>query len=277
MKRQPPMLSNPAAPPRASARARRMGWVLILLCIQSTAPWGLSQPKADIQRNPSPDASRIRTEGAFVVSNVLNQVPANPILTRGSLSIRNGAGQTHRVPFVHEIKLNSTGWQSIYRVEGSNAATILISQAAGTANQYAFRKGEDSNSAPVQMSDPVQTTLPFAGSDFSVGDLGLEFLHWPDQRLLMSELRRGQSCRVIESTNPDPRPGAYSRVVSWIDIDSGGIVHADAYDDHHELLKQFDPREFKKVNGQWQLTEMEIRNRKTRSRTRIEFDVTPAK
>jgi len=106
-----------------------------------------------------------------------------------------------------------------------------------------------------------------------VGDLGLEFLHWPKQLLLKHELRRSQSCDVLESTNPNPAPGAYARVVSWIDIDSGGIVHADAYDFKNELLKQFDPKELKKVRGQWQLEEMEIRNRQTGSRTRIELDL----
>jgi hypothetical protein len=37
------------------------------------------------------------------------------------------------------------------------------------------------------------------------------------------------------------------------------------------LLKVFDPKSFKKVNGQWELQDMEIRNVQTKSRTRIEF------
>jgi YD repeat-containing protein len=113
--------------------------------------------------------------------------------------------------------------------------------------------------------------IPFAGSDFWIADLGLEFLHWPKQRLVRKELRRGQSCDVLESTNPDPRPGGYRRVVSWLDIDTGGIVHADAYDANDRLLKQFDPKEFTKIKGEWQLEEMEIRNRQKGSKTRIDF------
>ena len=115
--------------------------------------------------------------------------------------------------------------------------------------------------------------MPFAGSDFWLADLGLEFLHWPGQRLLKKEMRRGQSCNVLESVDTQPAAGGYSRVVSWLDIDTGGIVHAEAYGAQNNLLKEFDPKEFKKVNGRWELREMEIRNVKERSSTRLEFNL----
>ena len=39
------------------------------------------------------------------------------------------------------------------------------------------------------------------------------------------------------------------------------------------LLKEYDTKKLKKVNGQWQVEEMEIRNDQTGSRTRLEFDL----
>jgi hypothetical protein len=114
---------------------------------------------------------------------------------------------------------------------------------------------------------------PFANSDFWLADLGLEFFHWPEQRLLKSEMRSGRSCRVLESLNPAPAPGAYARVVSWIDNETSGIVHAEAYDLKNKRLKEFDPKEFKKIKGQWQLQEMRIENNQTGSRTWIEFNL----
>ena len=84
---------------------------------------------------------------------------------------------------------------------------------------------------------------------------------------------RSRECTVLESTNPDPSTNGYSRVVSWIDEETLGIVHAEAYDAQNKLLKEFDPKSFKKVNGQWELQEMEIRNVQTGSRSRIEFDL----
>ena len=72
-------------------------------------------------------------------------------------------------------------------------------------------------------------------------------------------MRRGQSCNVLESVNPQPVPGAYARVKSWIDIDTGGIIYAEAYDPRGKLLKEFKPKsESRRCTGQWQLQEMEI-------------------
>ena len=86
-------------------------------------------------------------------------------------------------------------------------------------------------------------------------------------------MKRSRGCSVLESTNPNPTTNGYSRVVSWIDEESGGIVQAEAYDFNGKLLKEFAPKSFKKVNGQWELQEMEIRNVQTGSRTRLEFDL----
>ena len=73
-------------------------------------------------------------------------------------------------------------------------------------------------------------------------------------------MRHSKSCDVLESVNPAPVPGGYARVVSWIMIESPhGIVHADAYDAQGELIKRFDPKTLEKVQGEYQLEEMEIR------------------
>ena len=118
--------------------------------------------------------------------------------------------------------------------------------------------------------------LPFAGSDFWVADLGLEFLHWPQQRVLKKEMRKGQSCAVLESVNPHPVRGGYLRVVSWVGVnhpDEIVLIHADGYDDQDKKLKEFDPKNLEKVNGAYQLESMEMRNVQTNSRTLIEFDL----
>jgi len=143
----------------------------------------------------------------------------------------------------------------------------------GTKANYYMLKTDSGDSVRTQTFSGAETMTPFADSDFWVADLGLEFLHWPAQRVLKHEMKRGQACKVLESTNPEPATSGYSRVVSWIDNDTLGIVQAEAFDAKGELLKEFAPKEFKKVNGQWQLQEMEIRNVQTGSRTRLEFNL----
>ncbi len=115
--------------------------------------------------------------------------------------------------------------------------------------------------------------IPFAGSDFWLCDLGLEFFHWPQQKVLKKEFHRQCSCTVLESTNPNPSTNSYSRVVCWIDEDSLGIVEAYAYDTKGNKLKNFYPKNFEKVNGQYQLQSMVMENAQTGSKSVMEFEL----
>jgi hypothetical protein len=86
-------------------------------------------------------------------------------------------------------------------------------------------------------------------------------------------MRHSKSCDVLESINPQPVPGGYARLVSWLMIEQPhGIIHADAYDARGERIKYFDPKSLEKVQGEYQLESMEIRNRKAGTRTIIKFD-----
>jgi YD repeat-containing protein len=79
---------------------------------------------------------------------------------------------------------------------------------------------------------------------------------------------------VLESINPQPVPGGYSCVVSWLIFDPPhGIVHADAYDARGHRIKQFDPKNIEKVQGEYQLEAMEMSGGKAGTRTVIEFDL----
>jgi hypothetical protein len=115
--------------------------------------------------------------------------------------------------------------------------------------------------------------MAFCQSDFWAVDLGLEFLHWPGQKILRGDTAHGRLCKVLESTNPDPSTNGYSRVLCWIDNEMLGIVEAEAYDARNKKLKEFSPKDFKKVNGQWQVGSMEIDNVQTGSRTWLKFDL----
>ncbi|HVU26756.1 MAG TPA: outer membrane lipoprotein-sorting protein [Verrucomicrobiae bacterium] len=115
--------------------------------------------------------------------------------------------------------------------------------------------------------------IPFANSDFWLCDLGLEFFHWPEQKVLKKEVHRSRGCTVLESTNPNPGTNGYSRVVSWIDNETLGIVEAYAYDAKGKKLKDFYPKDFKKVDGQWQVQTLVMENVQTKSRSVLEFDV----
>ena len=211
------------------------------------------------------------------MSELLAQQPTENSEWRGVLRIRGRDRQTTTIPITGRIIVEKHGWKVVYSTTATNkigAEMLTVVRSTNAANQYLYSKA----AADSGLGDPRQlagqeANLALAGSDFWLSDLGLEFFHWPQQRLLKKELRRGQSCDVLESVNPQPTTNGYSRVVSWIDIDSGGIVHAEAYDQAQKKIKVFEPKEFKKINGRWELREMEIHNEKTGSRTRLEFDL----
>ncbi|MBI3848882.1 MAG: outer membrane lipoprotein-sorting protein [Verrucomicrobia bacterium] len=223
------------------------------------------------------EPSKAEIEGRALVSDLLAQKPVENSEWRGILKIRGRDRQTTTIPITGRIIVEENGWKVVYATSATNkigAEMLTVVRSTNAANQYLYAKAaaDSALGAPRQLPGQ-EANLALAGSDFWLTDLGLEFFQWPVQRLLKKELRRGQSCDVLESVNPHPTTNGYVRVVSWIDIDTGGIVHAEAYDQGKKLLKEFDPKEFKKVNGRWELQEMEIRNVKTGSRTRLEFDL----
>ena len=207
----------------------------------------------------------------------------------GVLKIRNAKGMTTTVPVKFETIVTKTNWLNIYEISNSTYKSgkffKLMVTHIGVSNEYlasfpmvnADVSWGTLNCYTQIVTIPIQsdakTMVPFANSDFWLCDLGLEFFHWPAQKVLKKEVKRSRGCTVLESTNPDPATNGYSRVVSWIDGESGGIVQAQAYDANNKLLKEFYPKDFKKVKGQWQVERLDIDNVQTGSHTRLEFDL----
>jgi len=230
------------------------------------------------------DLSDAQIQGRKLAQQLCKAQPADNFTNTGVLQIRDGAGKTSKIPIKFETIVTTTNWSSIYELSPRDFVTnapvpikLVVLHDSSNSNQYrlTFCFGGDPGRRWTKDRSDIVVILSFAG-DFWVADLGLEFFHWPEQKILKREMRRGRACKVLESTNPNPSTNGYSRVVSWIDNESGGIVQAEAYDFKNKLLKEFAPKSFKKVNGQWELQEMEIRNVQTGSRTRLEFDDFPS-
>jgi hypothetical protein len=175
-----------------------------------------------------------------------------------------------------EVLLHTNSWSTVYRArfpDGRREVLTVVNPEEGMPHYILHRASGDGNITETRPSRPDEMFLSFAGTDFWFVDLGMAFLHWPDQRWVKRETRRTRACEVLESRNPLVTPGAYQRVVTWIDIETGGIVRAEAYDSRNELLKEFSPGSFARVGTRYELRDMEIRNVQTDSRTTLQFDV----
>ena len=109
--------------------------------------------------------------------------------------------------------------------------------------------------------------IGLARSSFTLSDLGLEFLHWPKQKTIRKQRRKSRSCHVLESSRSDSE--GTLRVLSWVDIKSGGILAADFYSADGKVRKRFSVKGLTKKDGQWQVDEMEMRDVAERTRSRL--------
>jgi len=221
---------------------------------------------------PALDPVQAQQEARALVAGMLSQRPAGT--NTGWLKIRKANSEQRQIPMRFEIWSTANGSTSVYEVKDPSLpgreTRLVVMRTDGQPTKYLLSQ----NNQPAQTLMGNETMVPFAGSDFYIADLGLEFLQWPQQRLIKKEMRKSRFCEVLESTNPHPATEGYSRVICWVEQEAPhGIVHADAYDAKGKLFKRFDPTEFEKVQGQYQLQEMEIRNLKVDSKTRIEFDL----
>lgn len=235
---------------------------------------GLPSPKANTGLN-APDR-----EAILLVRDLISQQPAKELTLSGLFKIRTSEGRRVEVPVTYSIHLTGTNWQSVYETKKSGALgpeRLVVSHRSEGPNQYDFTRISPDGSRTNSMSlTGNAAAVRFAGTDFMLSDLGMEFLHWPQQRLVRDAritMRQGRPCRVLESMNPEPAPlEGYSRVVSWIDADFDNVVYAEAYDREGKKFKVFSLRHFTKVNGRWQVKDLELRDDKADTRTVLEFD-----
>ncbi len=187
----------------------------------------------------------------------------------GVLQITSRDDTVRFVPIASDISVTPTNWVVTYRsmpTNGAAAETLTITHAAGQPSRYVQVIGAGSPAAA-----PLHAT--FAGSDFCLIDLGLEFFHWPKQRRLGHEMSNSRSCHVLESIDPKATDAGYARVKSWVDIEYNGIIRAEAYDRAGKRVKEFKVDSFRKVDGRYQLESMKIRSRATGQETELEFDL----
>jgi hypothetical protein len=242
----------------------------LFLSLCSLAPKPIERPRPI---EPAEGARQARV----LIAQMLAARPEESATNTGRLKIRDREGNQSELAVRFELSTAGNKVVSLYEAAGAESrslvARLTVVHSDNQPNQYELLQGTGSGTRARSLSGK-EAMIPFAGSDFWLADLGLEFLHWPQQRILYKDMRHSQSCDVLESRNPDPAANGYARVVSWVDIDAPhGVVHADAYDAADKRVKQFDPKSVKKIQGEYKLEAMEMLDERTGSRSVITFDL----
>jgi hypothetical protein len=251
---------------------------LLLLLVSSCICFG---QRATDPRPAPLDPVLAEKEAHALVAEILAVRPEQNVTNTGWITITDSEGKERKIPVRFEVMPTPTNLFTVYQTLPSAGAPgglkLTVIHSEGQPNRYLLFDPATSGATNTVAKEltRAQIMAPFAGSDFWIADFGLEFLHWPKQRLLeRNVISHHKACRRLESINPSPVPGGYARVESWIMIESPhGLMHADAYDAQRNVLKHFDPKNIEKVEGEYQLKEIEIRNPNTDSQTVIEFNL----
>lgn len=232
----------------------------------------LTATAADPSKSAGPgqviyDAARAAELGKELIQQLRSASPPSSFTNTGTLRIKARRQPPVKLAYECRVEVTPTHWTSYYSVtSGTNKLPgFTVAHRAGQPNVYRDDAGT--------VLTGSQLEAAFAGSDFWLFDLGLEFFQWPEQRVLRWEMRSHVGCKVLESRTPSPAATGYARVLSWIHDESLGIVLAEAYDARGKLMKEFRPRDFEKVNGEWRLRELEMETVKAGSFSTLTFDL----
>lgn len=208
-------------------------------------------------------------EGQKLARELRSVFPAEAVTFNGVMRISAPGAEPREMPLQSKVVIGKDSWSSVYTAKraGGEVETLTVRHFMEKPNEYEWSRG----GTTLKFSGE-KATNSFAGSDFALLDLGLEFFHWSTQLLATREMRKGRGCDVLESR--PVQTNLYARVLSWIDQESRaegqpGLLMAEAYDQNGKVLKEFEIKGFKKG----QVREMELRNRQTKTSTRLVFEI----
>jgi hypothetical protein len=241
--------------------------ILLVLSALLFLPWALL-PRA---QSPDPQAQAL-------VRQILAQRPGEAFQVQGQVRLRHADRRRTLIPLSYTLLPGEEEWREIYETRAAGlvpAERLVIVHRAGQSNQYLHAQAQADGRfrEPVLLEGP-EAAIPFASSDYWLSDLGLEFLHWPEQRMAETQIkmRATRPAIAIESINPNPHPNTYARVVSWIDAEHHIILRAEAFDLNRRKFKTFFLSRFRRMaDGGWFPRELVMENARTDSETRIEL------
>ena len=204
-------------------------------------------------------------DGNQLAKTIRNLIPEENVEIRATMEVIERENKRLETEVVIQVeKLGLAQWQTTYKAKRDEDVSEhwRVRREIGQLNRYEH-KG--------RLAKRTEILSSMAGSSFYIADFGMEFLHWPSQTVLKTQRRKSRLCHVLESRNPKPAEGEYHRVVSWVDKETGGILLADIYKAEAKPVKRFAVKGLTKKDGRWQVDEMEMRDTKTRARSRLYF------
>lgn len=192
---------------------------------------------------------------------------------RGSLQTKSRRGDRISQTILFRPNVNGNPNHSefiVSRLDGNHLWFTILRSRQQTP-LYFLSNGDSQLGKPLL---PQERMSSFAGSEFWPADLGLEFFYWPHQKILSNvriKMRKGVACRVLESRKQTAVDFGYCLVRSWISREHFGLVYAEAYNSAGKRIKTFEVSDVQKIDGQWKVSELRIRDEVAKSTTKLIF------
>jgi hypothetical protein len=177
---------------------------------------------------------------------ILRDVRASQALHHEALNgrLRNGASV---IPFRIVF-----GGETVKYEFTNPAATIVLRLDEKDSKLSEVTKGGAERISGARFSDAVR------GSDLSYEDLSMRFLYWSKAAVQGEELKLFRKCWVVRVEPPQVTDSQYSKVVLWVDKDSGALMQAEAFDRLGKFARRFKVISGQKIDGAWYLKQMRI-------------------
>lgn len=212
-----------------SKKARRGTRCAVLLAVLVAMVLTVPPAKSESAENPDP---RVLLRVARLAS------AGQTVSLRGQL--RSG---TVKMPFV--LQVNNGNLRYVFPQSGRVLEVHLGDDASGVYDSKGRPLGKG-------MQEPVAH-----GAHFTVEDLSMGFLYWPDARLIGEEKVRGRGTWKIE-LRPGRTGSEFAVVRVWLDRASGALMRIEGFDWEGRLLRRFEVVSGQRIDGQWMLRQMRI-------------------
>jgi Outer membrane lipoprotein-sorting protein len=166
------------------------------------------------------------------------------------------------------------------RSEGGIAMRIELAPGGGAPSRFLVRNGPAAgvwavSGALVDRVPEGATFEPlFQGLDITAFDLQMPYLYWPDVRVTGLSRVRGRPAYAFVFRPPAgyaSGPGIPSSVRAYLDTEFDRPLQVELLADDGSVQKTLTLLDLRKVDGQWMLSEFDVRNESTRNKTRFEL------
>ncbi|MDR1790004.1 MAG: outer membrane lipoprotein-sorting protein [Opitutaceae bacterium] len=154
----------------------------------------------------------------------------------------------------------------VSRVELAETQTRLLVQSGAGGRVWIWRPGQ------AAASDDGALFAPLAGTGLTPFDLQMPFIHWDDFIYEGVVPLRGRPARQFLLYPPETALAQNPRLTGvrvYLDSQFAALVQAEMIGENNRLLRTLSVLDLKKVDGQWMIKTIELRDELARDKTRF--------